>query len=139
MPPSASATPPTQTTQRVPNSSSKPIFCSVDDWTGEGDESGTDVGCGLGGAGEGVGSIGAATIGAGAGAGSALAAVAAPATTRECSIAYTLASSCRNRLRSVMLLIRATMPMIGAASSSSTIKTNKPSIGAPARTSPLQV
>jgi hypothetical protein len=36
-----------------------------------------------------------------------------------------------------MLLIKATMPMIGAASSSSTIKTNT-SIGAPARKSPLR-
>src|SRR5271154_6400239 len=103
MPPSASATPPTQTTQRVPNFSSKPIFCGVDDWTDAGDESGTDVGGGAGGAGEGAGSAGATTIGAGAGAGSAFAGVAARGATRAPSSAFTLASSCRNRLRSVML------------------------------------
>ena len=134
MPPSASATPPTQTTQRVPNFSSKPIF-GGDGGAGGGGESGTAVGDRAGGSGGGEGCRrcnnswsrrrlrrcrrrSAATT--------------AP------SSAFTLASSCRNRSRSVMLLIRATMPMTGAASSSSTIKTNKPSIGAPARKSPLR-
>src|ERR1700722_1081550 len=111
MPPSASATPPTHTTQRVPNFSSKPIFCGADDCTGEGDDSGTDVGGGVAGAGEGVGSAGAQTIVAGAGAGSA--GVAARGATRAPSSAFTLELSCRNRLRSVMLLIRATRPMTG--------------------------
>src|ERR1700688_5206135 len=113
MPPSASATPPTQTTQRVPNFSSKPIFCGVDDWTDAGDESGTDVGGGVGGAGEGAGSAGATTIVVGAG--SAVAGVAARGATRAPSSAFTLESSCRSRLRSVTLLIRATMPMTGGA------------------------
>src|SRR5580692_3713540 len=69
MPPSASATPPTQTTQRVPNFSSKPIF-GADDGAGGEDETGTDVGGGGGGEGccSGGASTGAATIGAGAGA-----------------------------------------------------------------------
>src|SRR6202030_4015337 len=134
MPPSASATPPTQTTQRVPNFSSKPIF-GEDDGTGDGGESGTAVGVGAGGSGGGEGPAGAAT--AGAGGGSVVAGAAARATTCVCSSAFTLASTCRSRLRSVMLLIKATMPMIGAASSSSTIKTNT-SIGAPARKSPLR-
>src|SRR5580704_17476310 len=136
MPPSASATPPTQTTQRVPNFSSKPIFCE-DDGTGDGGDSGTAVGNRTGGCGGGEGSAGAATAGAGGGAGRAANDAAAPPATCAASTAFTLASSCRSRLRSVMLLIKATMPMTGAASNSSTIKANK-SIGAPAHQSPLR-
>src|ERR1700685_600518 len=100
MPPSASATPPTQTTQRVPNFSSKPIACGVDEWTSVGGESGTDGG----GAGEGFGSAGATPIVAGAGAGSAVAGVAAPAATRAPSSAFILVYGCRHRLRSVLFL-----------------------------------
>src|ERR1700722_13087678 len=100
MPPSASATPPTQTTQRVPNFASKPIFGGDG---GAGGESGTAVGVRAGGSGGGEGSAGAIT--AGAGVGSVAAGAAVRATTCVCSSAFTLASTCRNRLRSVMLLI----------------------------------
>ena len=102
MPPSASATPPTQTTQRVPNFSSKPIFCGVDDWTGEATKAGLTLVAAL---------VGQARAQAPPvrqqlepGAGSAVAGVAARGATRAPSSAFTLASSCRNRLRSVMLL-----------------------------------
>src|ERR1700722_5404869 len=51
MPPSASAIPPTQTTQRVPNRSSKPICCSGDGEEGGAGAIGTDAGGGGGGGG----------------------------------------------------------------------------------------
>src|SRR5580700_9526962 len=98
MPPSASATPPTQTTQRVPNFSSKPIAWGADGWTGVGGDSGTDGSGEADGAGVSVGSTGAATIGPGVGAGlGAGGGPPAPAAAR--SNILIRASSCRNSLR----------------------------------------
>ena len=48
MPPSASATPPTHTTQRVPKRSSKPIGFGGDGKAGDTGGGGTEVGCGGG-------------------------------------------------------------------------------------------
>src|ERR1700685_415210 len=102
MPPSVSATPPTQTTQRVPKRSSKPIARGVDDWTGVGGESGTDGGGDV----DGAGSTDAATIGAGADLGVG-GGTPAPAAAR--SNILSRASSCRNSLRSRLGAIHAIM------------------------------
>src|SRR3984957_5787667 len=138
MPPSASATPPTQTTQRVPNFSSKPIACGVGDWAGVGGESGTDGGGDINGAGVGVGSTGAATIGVGAGADLGVGG-GTPAAAAARSNFFNRSSSCRSSLRSRLAATTAITALTGAARSNTTANMIQPTIGAPSANRNLRI
>src|ERR1700722_3818792 len=140
MPPSASATPPTQTTQRVPNFSSKPIACGVGDWADVGGESGTDGGGDINGAELGVGSTGAETIGVGAGAGADLGVGGGtPAAAAARSNFLNRSSSRRNSLRSRPAATTAITALTGAAKSNTTANMIQPTIGAPGANRNLRI
>ena len=137
MPPNASATPPTHTTHRVPNRSSK--LTGLGDAGDAAGTGGTDagLGCGEGGCGEGgcggagggegeteAGDSAGAVAGAagGWGSGATTAVICAGAVTRCASSRSTfpnLASRRRTRSRSEIVITSATMAMTGKASAAS--------------------
>src|SRR5580698_4003963 len=142
MPPSASATPPTQTTHRVPNRSSKPITRGgAGGEAGEGgleivaaEAGGTEVGAGAAVCARSAGSTGG--TGSGGGEGTVCDGAAVPSDGRFRSSASSLVAMLRSARWAPFALTSAMMAITGADSTASTRTTSSASIEAPLRSLP---